>query len=321
VTRGDGTYELLATEPGPHMASVSSADGRINYPMRKVEVPDADTATVDFAFGGVTVSGQMVDAETSAPLSGNIFAVPQTGEDRRPANAQVAADGRFQIEVDPGDYALTARADGYAALRSPVSVGENGTADVRLALTRGLTISGRVLDAAGRPVGSLMVSAHTQGATPPGGSPNLPSGFGSAAPDGIFNIRGLSEGNYNLAAGDELAGFGTLADVAAGSKNVVLRLSPGGRVRASVVNMDGSPVPSAFVSVSKVDGRSTAWSRPARTDAGGMAELATPAGTVELTAGDTASNTEGTVTVPVSSGETAAVQLKLAPRKKDTTTR
>ena len=104
LTRQDGGYELLLDEPGTYMATVTSADGRTNYPMRTVEVADADATTADLAFGGVLVSGQVVDAETSAPVSSaSVYATPTAGEDRRPANAHAGTDGRFQLELDPGD--------------------------------------------------------------------------------------------------------------------------------------------------------------------------------------------------------------------------
>jgi hypothetical protein len=311
VTRPDGSYELLLDDPGTYMVMASSPDGRVNYPMRTVEVADADASTVDLAYGGVRVAGQVVDAETSAPVPASIFAAPASGQDRRPSSTQAGADGRFQLEVDPGELDVSASAKGYAAARTRVSVGESGVGDVRLALARGASISGRVLDTAGRAVPALMVTAHPAGDSP-GAGPASRMGFGRSAPDGTFTIGSLSEGRYAVSAGDELAGYGTAPDVAAGSTGVVLRLQPGGRVRATVLRPDGSPASAMFVMVAKVDGRPGMGWRPGQTDAAGVAELATPAGTIDVRAGDALE--EGLASVAVSAGETALVEIRLKPR-------
>jgi hypothetical protein len=130
----------------------------------------------------------------------------------------------------------------------------------------------------------------------------------------------LSEGRYAVGSGDELAGFGVLPDVPAGSKGVVVRLAPGGRVRATVLRPDGSPAYPSFVGIARVDGRQILLGRSGSpTDANGRAELATPAGNLSLRAGDM--EQEGTASVTVSPGETAAVEIRMAPRKKDPGTR
>jgi protocatechuate 3,4-dioxygenase beta subunit len=314
LTRQDGGYELLLDEPGTYMATVTSADGRISYPLRTIDVADADTATADLAFGGVLVSGQVLDAETSAPVaSANVYAAPTAGESRRPASAHAGTDGRFQLELDPGDFTISAMSKGYAAARTTVTVSENGLSDVRLAMSRGGSISGRIVDAAGRPGASMMVTAFPEGELPPDTVPASRMGFGNSAADGTFTVTSLSEGRYALRAGDELGGFGMTPDVAVGATGVVLRLQPGGRVRATVLHPDGSPATSMFVGVSKVDGRPTMGSRPGHTDSAGVAEFAVPPGALELRAMDL--KQEGTATVTVSPGETASVEIRLQPKK------
>lgn len=230
------------------------------------------------------------------------------------------ADGHFQLEVDPGEFEVGARAEGYAAARTKVTVGENGAGDVRLPLTRGAFISGRIVDSTGRPVPSLMVTANPEGEFPPGTVPITRMGFTRAAADGTFTITRLPEGRYTLSAGDELAGFGATPDVAAGSTGVVLRLAPGGRLRAAVLRPDGSPATPVFVAVRKVDGRQVVMgARSGQTDTAGVAEFAVPAGTLEVWAGD--QREEGTATVTVSTGETASVEIRLQPRSKGPGTR
>jgi hypothetical protein len=139
-------------------------------------------------------------------------------------------------------------------------------------------------------------------------------GFTRSRPDGTFTITGLAEGLYSLQAGDELAGFGVLPEVATGSTGVVLRLSPGARLRVTVRHADGSPAAATFVTITRVDGRRWMGGRSGQTDTAGIAEFAVPAGALEVRAIDPLE--EGTTTVTVGAGETAALEIRLQPRKK-----
>jgi hypothetical protein len=315
VTRADGGYELLVDEPGQYMALVTSADGGTNYPMRTIQVPDADAFTADLAFGGVPLSGRVVDAETGAPLGGATVAAraATSGGERPgpPATTLSARDGSFQLEVDPGAVTVGARADGYAAGRAAVAVGENGASDVRVALSRGLEIAGRVLDAAGKPVRAAFVSAEPEGEQAEGPGPNM--GFAQSGADGTFTISGLAAGRFTLGTSDEAGGFAVLTGVAAGTQDALLRLAAGGEVRAQVFRPDGAPAPDVLVRIARVNGKPFWSGRPARTNASGVAELNAPAGAVELAASlDTAT---GSATVNVTAASTASVEIRLAPRR------
>jgi hypothetical protein len=258
----------------------------------------------------------VVDADTGAPLAGAFVSARTTvsGGDRPGpgANTMSGRDGSFQLEVDAGAVSVFARAEGYALGRTAVAVADSGASDVRVALPRGLEIAGRVVDAANKPVRSAFVTAEPEEPDPPEGpGPNM--GFAQSGADGTFTISGLAAGRFRLSTSDDAGGFATVTGVTSGARDALLRLAPGGQVRALVFRPEGSPAPDAMVLVAKLNGQSFRPGRSARTDASGVAELGAPAGTVELRA--MVDGATGSASVNVTSGATASVEIRLAARR------
>lgn len=306
VTREDGGYEMIVDEPGTIRLSVTSTDGRLRLPMRTAEVPDADAFTLDLAYAGVPVAGIVIDKETEAPIGfASVFARKKAGEG--PAGGGTSgADGRFQIELEPGDYVLGAgsRESDYGDAELAVSIGDSGLADVRLALPKGLGISGKVTDQAGRGVASIEVNAVP---------PEDKSAWGSSQSlgDGSFKVTGLNEGSYTVVAQSSTGGFALRPGIAAGSRNVTLVLQPGGRLVVTARDADGQPLAGAWPIVTNVSGlRVGSMGMPSRpTDAQGTTEMDAPAG--DLTVSVRKGKLRGTGRVSLSVGDTAAVTVKL----------
>lgn len=301
VTREDGGYEMIVDEPGRTNVTVESVDGRITYPLRSTEIPDTDAYTMDLAFTGGIIAGVVVDAETEQPVPrAYIYASPKKPSSDAPqgSSAQTGPDGRFQLELDPGEFRVRASAEHYGGAEAEVTVGGDGGSDLRLALSRGLTLSGKVVDSRGRGVGGLMVSAHS-------GEPGASLGGGDQTlPDGSFHMDGLRAGSYTVVARSDLGSFATGSGVRPGDDDVVLTLRPGGRVIVRVLGPDGQTVDRALVNAESIGiGR--------RTDAQGLAELSLPVGRVELRVRK--DKLEGRVTVTVAEGGTAAAEVQLAP--------
>jgi large repetitive protein len=275
VTREDGSYETLVEQPGRLQVTARSADGKTSYPGRSVEVADIDSQVVDLNYSGVTVAGVVVDRDTEQPLANaQVFAAPKDGVARMVSHAETGADGRFLLELDPGDYSLNAHADGYAGEETPLDVGESSAPDVRLALSRGLNIRGKVVDVRGRGVGGVFVFPISDSGGHGGQG-------GSTQPDGTFDIAGLGEGSYNLSVGSDLLGYGFRAGVQAGQMDVVLTLRPGGKVLLTVRGPDGAPVEGAWAMIARIGG-ARAGGYGARTNGLGVAEMGVPAGALEL---------------------------------------
>jgi hypothetical protein len=306
VTRDDGGYEMVVDEPGTIRLMVTSTDGRVRLPMRTAEVPDADAFTLDLSFAGVPVTGIVVDKETEAPIGyASVFARKKAGEGS--GGGMSGADGRFQIEVEPGDYVLgaAARDSDYSEAQQTVSIGEAGLSDVRLALPKGIAISGKVTDPAGRAVGSIEVNA-----VPPEEKPGA-WGWSQSLGDGTFRVTGLNQGSYTLVAQSATGAFALRPGIAAGSKNVALVLQPGGRVAVTAQDAEGRPLAGGWPSITNVSGLHVgAVGMPSRpTDTQGTTEMLAPAG--ELTVVVRKDKLRGTARVSLSAGETAAVTVTL----------
>jgi protocatechuate 3,4-dioxygenase beta subunit len=303
VTREDGSYELLLDAPGPADLSVDSLDGRTGFPARLVDIPDVDAHTLDVSLSGVPVSGIVVDKDTDAPIPQARVVTHLTGKPG--AHTLSKADGRFQFELDPGEYRVMANAidQGYGEAQTTVTVDAGGAPEIRLALSRGVSVSGKAVDLTGRGLAWVSVAARGQDA----GAPS--SGFNQTLSDGSFRIEGLASQPHTLTASTLTGLFAVRSGVPGGAKGVVLTLRPGGRIRLQVIGPDGSPVADAWGSVASVDGVPVPAGNVGQTDALGVTEFAVPSGNldVEVRKG----TLRGRVSVGVNPGETATATVRV----------
>ena len=308
VTRADGGFEMLLDEAGPVWLSVSTADGRLRFPSREIDVPDADAHAVELNFSGVPVTGIVVDKDTDAPLPyASVAAAPQPPRPGGGSSGTSGPDGRFQLETEPGDYRIVGRAreGGYGKGELEVRVGESGVADLRIALPKGLEISGRLTDPAGRAVGGVSVYASS-------GRPDRPSyGYGPSLVDGTFRMDSLDEGTYHLVAETDAGTFAVRTHVEAGTKNVALVLRPGGRVEVTVVTPSGEPVSGVWPRVAQFEGLDLrrVGRTTANTNAQGSTVMLVPAGDVVIEA--RRGYSVGEASVRVAEGENASVRIML----------
>jgi hypothetical protein len=309
TTGEDGTFALIVDTPGKYWVSTESVDGRVSYPTRELQIPDAETHNVEITFSGVPVAGVVIDKETDQPVAqAFVRAIPKDKEKADPGgggSARTGADGRFQFDANPGDYTLSAGAEGYASANVPVTVAASGLSDARLELERGFEIKGRVVDASGQGVPSLNVSARSS-------TDDLQGKGAQTLADGTFRMTGLPARPFNLCAGTELAGYAVRTHVSPGGPDVTLTLRPAGKIRLLIKGPDGAPMAKAWPNVSKLGGApiSVGWMGPrAPSDSAGMAEMSTPAGALEI---EVWSPTyKGKTTVSVAEGATANVEVTL----------
>jgi hypothetical protein len=135
LTRDDGSYDLVVDEPGETRMRVETMDGKGQLASRREPIPDADTHVADFALSGVRVTGVVVDQQTETPVGEVRVSAEGQGDGRR-YGTRTGSDGRFTLELEPGDYTLEALVEGYVQQTIEVSVGEDGLADVKLALIK-----------------------------------------------------------------------------------------------------------------------------------------------------------------------------------------
>jgi RNA polymerase sigma factor (sigma-70 family) len=204
---------------------------------------------------GLAIGGVVVDAETGKPLAGipvgAQFLKARSINDREGGNATTGPDGTFRLEgLGAGPYRVVAGDTQGDSPYSPEVLAsvEAGTTDLRVALRKGGSIGGHVLDESGKPLASRVSVFATR--LSPDGKPD----YGpvqrsvSIGPDGAFRFVGLAPGRYALmfspVMGPGAPGFLVrhIPDVATGTVDLVVRMAKGVVVKGRIVKEDGTPV-------------------------------------------------------------------------------
>lgn len=279
VTGADGAFEIAGLRVGEtYDLMVVGPDG-MGARREGVDAPAEDVEIV--VPGPGRISGRVVDAQTSAPVtdfqvdfgpdrsSGRGGFGPGGGAGRMIARVVRAAtgdgdagpqavhgeDGSFVLEdVPAGTWEVVAQAKGYQTARvGGLSVEEGGTRDgVEVRLTRGSAIRGRVLDGtSGAPVLDASVTVQRGG----GGGRALDILMGASDArtnaDGQFSIDGVSAGSYTVVAQHpDYAQATTVVEVKDGAASAELRMVPGGTVGGVVLSETSAPLAGASVSLS-----------------------------------------------------------------------
>jgi hypothetical protein len=308
VTREDGSYEMIVGDAGKITIRAQSTVGRTSYPQREIEVADVESQTVDLDFPAGGVAGIVVDAETEAPIArASVRAMPVQQGVPGGGHATTGVDGRFTLDVDPGEFGLHVSAEGYASDGVKVTVGESSVADVRVPLSRGARLRGKVVDRQGRPAAGVSVIAREE-------ADEMMAASAESTLDGTFELTSLRAGSYAITARSSVGGFGVLTGISPGADDVVLRLQPIGRIRVRVKGADESPIAGAAVIVRSVNGTRVLFMGPqGRTGSDGMAEIDSPAGAIEIEAAKDKLWGRGQATVSAGGVAPAEVTLTGAP--------
>jgi hypothetical protein len=303
----DGYFEILVGEPGEYHVSASGYG--VGLPSRTVTIPDVEVLSMDLDFGGATVSGRVVDRETEAPVSEAFVLAAPTNQSMSSMEAEVQAgpDGFFELALEPGEFTLVVRAEGYATAEKKIAVAETGRSDLLFALSPGLRITGRVLDASGRGVGSLRVWSVVD--SPDISTPPLRIGVARTISDGSFLVDELARGRYNVLAGGGDVGFAFLPSIDSGTEDLQMVLRPGGKIEVLVVDSQGAPVPQAIVAVAAIDGRKIRGVQGSA-DERGRLQLMAPRGNLTIKAA-LLNGPEGLAAVSLSENGIARVQVVL----------
>lgn len=253
----DGAFVLEDVDPGK-VTLAARAPGYQESVLRDLEVPEGDDLDgVVFALDrSASVSGVVVgDAgrpvpgaavERKAASVGGFGPVVRAGGGR--GRATTDGDGRFVLEgLERGPMTISVSHPDY----EPADVDVDTTRDVeglRVALSRGGTLSGVVLHEDGSPVPKASVAAVAAGSDRFGGARSLTAGA-----DGAFTFEGLPAGRYTVRA--EAAGLTPAAAenvvVAPGppSPPVELRMSGGVTLSGSITGVKEADLPRFTVRV------------------------------------------------------------------------
>jgi hypothetical protein len=197
--------------------------------------------------GDVAITGRVIDLSQQRPVGGvEVVFRGAAGE----ATATTRSDGSYALRVAPGSYRAFVRGGGVMSIgrRDPVRVpgpppaeiagvpddglgtavvAARDTDGVDLAVVRGATVAGRVVDRAGRPIGGAVVYAI-------GGAlrPALATDIAESAGDGGFELR-LPPGGFEL-----VASHPRFAGIAADSRTRYV-VGPGDHLDAALVLVAG----------------------------------------------------------------------------------
>jgi hypothetical protein len=191
---------------------------------------------------GLTITGTIVDAENKAV--GNAYLQcqlmnPDGKGSRMNRNAMTDDKGAFTVAgLETGDCQLSLMEWGGPGAGLIIQNGDKvpaGSKDVQLVASKGLTITGSVVDEANAPVKNAGVNA-----TAASGGRNRGA---RVKDDGTYEITGLAAGvTYKVVANAQGRVLGKANDVAAGTGNVRLVCAKGLEASGRVVDEAGAAV-------------------------------------------------------------------------------
>jgi protocatechuate 3,4-dioxygenase beta subunit len=234
----------------PNASSFDSAEAIV------VSSPTNYTANVQLQ-DGVTISGQVSDAETTAPLTN--MAVSISGSDL--SKTAYTSSGAYSLKgVRPGVYQLTVShvfdpspyVNQTRTITIPTGV---STYNADFALAKGGSISGKVTDSSGNPIASLSVYISNRDGSYQNYHSTDADGKYSATglPDGVYRLHFRSydfiEEFYNNKSSWETA---TTVEIRAAEAKTGIdaQLAPGGKISGKVSDAEtGDPIEGVFVEV------------------------------------------------------------------------
>lgn len=259
----EGTYEAIATAPGLSSGFIAPIEVNSDTPPQPLRVELRDAPTMQL---------RVIDAATGEPIDAGVITLAERPFYVLSINALIA-DGQATVDFLPvGEYHLRARAPGYMPEEERFWVSPSG-GEVTIALRRGATVQGRVVDEAGNGLSRARLRAvveTTAGgryemsrglfetfhrmARPDGASFWWPTSDYSTDESGNFTLSGLPAGSAQIVAqrSEYATGISNELTLQANAvyEDVRIEMARGRALRGRVENAAGAPISGATVSVS-----------------------------------------------------------------------
>lgn len=306
----------------PRMDVYVTSDGKgVNW--KEVKVPEGltvedqrATAAGYPAEAGSVVRGDVYDMVTSKPIAGAKIVLSANGG-KGEASGVADASGHVEIKnVQPGNYQVVARADGYVGrILGYASVGKNALLKYETRLLPPVKVSGKIVDDAGKPLAGINI--HATSVIGLDGKGYLLAGGGEKTSDqqGQFAFDALPTGHLQIFAFDKAHHqVDPLKLYSAPDGDVVIKMEMTGTIKGKVIDAKGAAATGISISVYPEGGNKVGtWGGSMNVGADGKFEFDTvPPGTYYVSADPgkaIAGNDPDAKKVIVKAGETAEVEV------------
>lgn len=240
----DGTFAIADVAPGEYLLVALSSDW-VSAPMPvEVEAAGDTQATIELSKGGV-LEVCVVDGATEEKLAGANVMI-HCEQLQQQEQLLTEADGTAKKQLAPGTYQVQVYKQGYRSSGSgqEVTVADGKTASVTVTLGDQQKLTGRVLDAKGKPVEGAEVTMV----------PSLGSMHGrtiTTDKDGVFKLgwnpreHSWVEGDFHVVVFQKERHLAGTAPVGADTEEVTVKLSDAAGARGRVIDPDGKPIAGA----------------------------------------------------------------------------
>lgn len=260
----DGLLRLLADHwylRGPadtQLGGDAQAEGNL-----RVSALDADRDLGDLVLGRTAGLVGVVQNAAGNPIAGVRVAVTggrsglMFGVGVGGAGEQTKQDGRFErIGLRPSEYTVTTASPDYLPARTKVVLKEGEERrDIVITLSPGHTIAGVVVDDLGTPLPGMRVGADRSREVAPGLQVQASNAGEATTTDGAgrFVLRGIDSASVNVEASGPGHARGTVANVVAGTTDIVITLQRYGRIAGRLVDGAGVPLVGSKVFATKAE--------------------------------------------------------------------
>jgi hypothetical protein len=253
----DGAFALEPREPGIYALALVTAKGFHAFAPEWGQSPITLVAREGEIVRGITIAlapevtyQGLVRNPSGAPAAGAVVRIVDAPSGEAGRQFVAGADGTFAFSA-PDEALLEASHPDYAPGRARVDLRAHASGRVVIQLRpKGEraageeAIAGTVLDTRGEPAfGAIVAARYRLERAGPGSE--LHAGAQAATDErGAFALEGLDPGRYDVIATSEGGLVARAEKIPSGTRDLVLRLAAGGRIRGIVRDRrSGAPVP------------------------------------------------------------------------------